>query len=169
MPDDHPTPEMLDRLLAGASTSEESTWGLAHLVGRCETCSRYVRGALARAGRPPAGPEAYDQVFASSLARSSAVIPGIHAEQLEAAALWATIEGTPEPLRWKLIGVASATPGSIHSRRTVQRPVRLPTFPLCSTSAANSPFITLRAPLANCHLLASSSPEPIDSDDGLFA
>ena len=92
MPDDHPTPAMLDRLLAGASTSEESTWVLAHLVGRCETCSRYVRGALARAGRPPAGPEAYDQAFASSLARSSAEIPGIHAEQLEAAALWATLE-----------------------------------------------------------------------------
>jgi hypothetical protein len=103
VPDDHPTPEMLDRLLAGASTSEESTWVLAHLVGRCKTCSRYVRGALARAGCPPAGPEAYDQAFAGSLARSSADIPGIHAEQLEAAALWATIEGTPEPLRWKLI------------------------------------------------------------------
>jgi hypothetical protein len=30
-------------------------------------------------------------------------IPAIHAEQLEAAALWATIEGTPEPRRGKLL------------------------------------------------------------------
>jgi hypothetical protein len=58
MTDDHPTPAMLDRLLAGASTSEESTWALAHLVSRCETCSRYVRGALAQTARPPGGPEA---------------------------------------------------------------------------------------------------------------
>jgi hypothetical protein len=94
---------MLDRLLAGVSTSGESTRVLAHLVGRCETCSRYVRGALARTGRPPGGPGAYDQAFAGSLARSSEGIAGIHADQLEAAALWATIEGTPEPLRRKLI------------------------------------------------------------------
>jgi hypothetical protein len=100
---DHPTREMLDRLLAGASTSQESTWALAHLVGRCETCSPYVRDVLARAGRPPGGPEAYDQAFADSLARSSAEIPGVRAEQLEAAARWATLEGTPPPLRWKLI------------------------------------------------------------------
>src|SRR5260370_37054733 len=94
---------MLDRLLAGASTSEESTWVRAHLVGRCETCSRYVPSALARAGRLPEAPAAYDQAFAGSLTRSSEGIAGIHADQLEAAALWATIEGTPEPVRWRLI------------------------------------------------------------------
>jgi hypothetical protein len=101
--DDHPSPEMLDRLLAGASTSEESTRVLAHLVRHCETCSRYVRDALARAGRPPGGLGAYDQAFAGSLRRSSAGIAGIHADQLEATALWATLEGTPGPLRGKLI------------------------------------------------------------------
>ncbi len=103
MTDDHPTPEMLDRLLAGASSSDESTRVLAHLLGRCETCSRYVRGALARAGRPPGGPGAYDQAFAGSLTRSSDGIASVHADQLEAAALWATIEGTPQPLRGRLI------------------------------------------------------------------
>ncbi len=103
MTDDHPTPEMLDRLLAAASTGDESSRVLAHLVGHCETCSRYVRGALARTGRPQRGPEAYDQVFAGSLTRSSSGIAGIHADQLEAAALWATIEGRSGPLRGKLI------------------------------------------------------------------
>jgi hypothetical protein len=103
MTDDHATPAMLDRLLAGASTSEESTWVLAHLVGRCETCSRYVRGALARTAPLPSGPEAYDQALAGSLARSSEGIAAVRAERLEAAALWATLEGTPEPLRAKLI------------------------------------------------------------------
>jgi hypothetical protein len=49
--DDHPTPETLDRLLAGASTGEDSARALSHLAERCETCSRQVRGALARAGR----------------------------------------------------------------------------------------------------------------------
>jgi hypothetical protein len=101
--DDHPTPETLDRLLAGASTREESARILAHLADRCEACARHVRGALARAGRPPGGPEAYDQAFAGSLTRSAAGAAGIHAEQLEAAALWATIEGTPEPRRGTLI------------------------------------------------------------------
>jgi hypothetical protein len=78
--DDHPTPETLDRLLAAASTGEDSARVLAHLVDRYETCSRHVRGALARAGRPPGGPEAYDQAFAGSLARSAAGVVGIHAE-----------------------------------------------------------------------------------------
>jgi tetratricopeptide (TPR) repeat protein len=99
---DHPTPAMLDRLLAGALTDPESRWALAHLVGRCETCSRYLRGVLDRRG--PGGDEAaYDSAFAGSLARSGAGAAAIRAEQLQAAALWATIEGTPPPLRLKLI------------------------------------------------------------------
>jgi len=64
-------------LLAGASTSDESTRVLVHLVGHCETCSRYVRGALARTGQRPGGPERYDEAYASSLVRSAAGIAGI--------------------------------------------------------------------------------------------
>ena len=79
---DHPTAEMLDRLLAGSSTSEESSWALAHLV-HCETCSRYVRAALARTGNRPDGPDSDDQAHASSLARSVAGIAGIRAAELD--------------------------------------------------------------------------------------
>jgi hypothetical protein len=39
------------------------------------------------------------RTFAGSLRPSAAEIPAIHAQQLEAAALWAMIEGTPEPRR----------------------------------------------------------------------
>src|SRR5947209_14863739 len=33
---DHPTPEILARLLDGKLSNEESRWAVGHLVGRCE-------------------------------------------------------------------------------------------------------------------------------------
>jgi hypothetical protein len=98
----HPTRAILDRLLTGELTGEESKWAVAHLLGRCEVCSRYLRGALEfkRASLDPAG---YDAVFESSWAACCAGSAGIQAEQLLAAALWATLEGTPRALRLRMV------------------------------------------------------------------
>jgi hypothetical protein len=99
---DHPTPAILDRLLAGILADPESRWALAHLVGRCELCPRYLRGVLDPRG-PGEDEAAYDSAFAGSLVLGSVGAAGIRAEQLQAAALWATLEGTPPPQRLKLI------------------------------------------------------------------
>lgn len=95
---DHPTRAILDRLLTGELAGEESKWAVAHLLGRCEVCSRYLRGVL-DGKRPWAEPASYDGVFEASWAACCAGSAGIQAERLQAAALWATIEGTPAGLR----------------------------------------------------------------------
>jgi len=86
VPADHPTPDILDRLLAGAVTDAESKWALAHLLGGCAVCSRYLRGAL-HAIEPGEGPARYDAAVAGLLERSASGVAAIRAEHLEAAAL----------------------------------------------------------------------------------
>ena len=100
---EHPTTAILDRLLTGELSGEESKWAVAHLLGRCEVCSRYLRGALdgKRPWAEAAG--AYDEIFEASWAACCAGSAGIQAERLEAAVLWATIEGTPAGLRLRMV------------------------------------------------------------------
>jgi tetratricopeptide (TPR) repeat protein len=101
--EDHPPPEMLDRFLAGMSSNNEARQVVGHLAGFCEICSPYVRGAATRRARPAEGPAGYDAAYATGIARAEAGLSAIRNEQLEAAALWARIEGTPEPMRLPLI------------------------------------------------------------------
>jgi hypothetical protein len=101
-PADHPTPALLDRLLTGTVTDAESRWALAHLVGRCVVCSRYIRRALAAADPIP-GPSRYDTAITTALELTTATRQALHADRLQATALWATLEGTPPSQRLRLI------------------------------------------------------------------
>ncbi len=99
---DHPAPEILDRLLAGTITDADSRWALGHLVGRCDVCTRYLRGAL-DALDAREGAAHYDQVFTASLEHSSARISAIRSEQLEATTLWVILSNTAPAQRLDLI------------------------------------------------------------------
>jgi tetratricopeptide (TPR) repeat protein len=113
---DHPTPDSFDRLLAGTLADPEQRWAtVAHLVGRCEVCARYLRAAMERppAGRPQSArtpqdreqPDLadYDAVFARSLERSAEGAAVIRADELAASACWTTLEGTPPGQRLRLV------------------------------------------------------------------
>jgi tetratricopeptide (TPR) repeat protein len=100
--DVHPTPEILDRLLAGTLTDAESRWAVGHLLAHCDACSRHLRGAL-EAIEARQGPARYDAVFAGILDRSASGLAAVRAEQLAAAALWATLSDTPPAQRPELI------------------------------------------------------------------
>jgi hypothetical protein len=99
---DHPTPELLDRLLAGAVTDAESRWALVHLLGQCAVCSRHLRRALA-ATDPAKGPSSYDTAITAALERSAAGREALSAERLQATAIWARLEGTPPSQRLRRI------------------------------------------------------------------
>jgi tetratricopeptide (TPR) repeat protein len=100
--DDHPTADMLDRFLTGVAAGPESRWALAHLVGRCEVCSRYLRAGLDKLDAAE-GAARYDAVFAGALDRSASGLDAIRAEQLEATTLWVTILHTPPARRLDLV------------------------------------------------------------------
>jgi tetratricopeptide (TPR) repeat protein len=113
---DHPTPETLDRLVANTLPAPDQRWAaLAHLVGRCEVCVRYVRAALERApARRQESPDItearkspelaeYDGAFGRSLGRSAAGVAAVRADELAASACWTTLEGTPPAQRLKLV------------------------------------------------------------------
>jgi tetratricopeptide (TPR) repeat protein len=102
MTDDHPTPEMLDRLLAGTAADPESRWAVAHLVGHCEVCTRYLRAALDEMDAAD-GSARYDALFTGVLDRSASGLATIRAELLEATTLWGKIEHTPPARRRDLI------------------------------------------------------------------
>jgi hypothetical protein len=99
---DHPTPELLDRLLAGILAEPEAGRVIAHLLGGCELCLRTLHRSV---GEHRSGPELsdYDAVFTVSLARSAGRLARCRADELEAATLWATLEGTPAARRMQAV------------------------------------------------------------------
>jgi tetratricopeptide (TPR) repeat protein len=100
---EHPTIEILDRFLAGALEPHESKPVVEHLVRRCDVCVRLLRGVLARQGAAGRTQGAYDRALATSLERTVTRRAAIQADQLEAAALWALLAGTPPSRRRRLI------------------------------------------------------------------
>jgi hypothetical protein len=121
MTSDHPTTEMLDRLMAGTLNDlQVQKQAVEHLVAQCEVCLRYMRAVAAEraeelaagdggAEKPPAASgrrpalEEYDGLPAGSLERTAARRAAIRKDRLEVAACWATLRGTARGRRLRLV------------------------------------------------------------------
>jgi hypothetical protein len=128
---DHPTSEILDQLLAGTLAPLAAHQdALAHLAAPCEVCGRYVRAAryafkhaatMALAAPMLATPQAIEtpQAVADAtrlgtlpvgdhdaeihdMARNGAGLATIRADELQAAACWTMLAGTPPAQRMRL-------------------------------------------------------------------
>jgi hypothetical protein len=99
---EHPTREVLEGLLMGELAEPEAGRVMAHLASGCEVCRPFLREVLG-----PVGTEERAAGYAAALfrseVRSRAGVAAARADQLEAAALWATVEGTPPAQRWRLV------------------------------------------------------------------